>query len=114
MADAPKPKQNNLRTALLSFGSVALMLAALAGGKQVLGASAGEHCDQTNDVFTCKWGSVCIGRACYRTCSNDGDCPASWHCGKTDVTVETQNTFSKDERADTERICFAPKGASKS
>jgi hypothetical protein len=113
MTNATKPKPSNLRNAFMAFGAVALMLVALAGGKQILGSKPGDHCDQTNDVFTCKWGSVCIGRTCYQSCANDSDCPATWHCGKTDVTVETQNTFSKDERADTERICFAPKGASK-
>lgn len=114
MAGDRKPKsKNNARTVLLSFGFVALMLAALAGGKQVLGAKPGEHCNQTDDVFTCKWGAVCIGRTCYQKCTTDGDCPASWHCGTTDVTIEIQNTFSKDEQADTERICFAPKGTAK-
>jgi hypothetical protein len=109
MATASKPKQNNLRNALLAFGFVGLMLAALAGGKQALGAKPGDHCNQTDDVFTCKWGAVCIGRTCYKSCSNDGDCPSGWTCGTTDVTVETQHTFTRDKRDDKERICFAPK-----
>ncbi len=113
MADAQKPKPNNLRSALLAFGSVALMLGGLAVGKQTLGAKPGGRCNQTDDVFACQWGGVCIGRTCYQKCADDSDCPATWHCGVTDVTVETQNTFSTDQRADTERICFGPKSASK-
>jgi hypothetical protein len=88
------------------------MRATLAGGKQALGAKPGDHCNQTDDVFTCKWGGVCIGRTCYRSCKNDGDCPSDWHCGNAGVTVETQHTFSTDKRDDTERICFAPKDSS--
>ena len=100
-----------MRTALMAFGAVGVMLAALAGAKQVLGAKTGDHCNQTDDVFTCKWGSVCIGRTCYKSCSTDSDCPPEWHCGNAAVTVETQRTFSKEERAATERICFAPQAA---
>jgi secreted trypsin-like serine protease len=109
MSNTNKPTPNHVRNALLAFGFVGFMLAALAGGKQVLGAKPGDQCNQTDDLFTCKWGSVCIGRTCYKSCSNDGDCPSGWTCANTDVTVETQHTFTKDKRDDKERICFAPK-----
>jgi hypothetical protein len=113
MAVAGKPKQNNRRAAWLGFGFIVFMLAGLAVGKQVLGGEPGARCNQDEDVFRCKWGSVCIGRKCYQKCSQDSDCPADWHCGNTDVTVETQTTFTKSERSGTEQICFAPKGSSK-
>ena len=107
--DGAKPKRNRMLTALLAFGFVGLMLGGLAGAKQAFGAKPGEHCNQTDDLFTCKWGGVCIGRTCYASCSKDSDCPSNWHCGTTDVTVTTQRTFGTDKHDGTEKICFAPK-----
>jgi hypothetical protein len=89
------------------------MLGALAGGKQVFGSNPGDRCNQTEDLFTCKWGGVCIGSTCYQSCSEDSDCPSEWHCGITEVTFETQRMLSSDKRDGTKSICFAPKDTAK-
>src|SRR5215831_99719 len=100
----------NAKRIITSLVAVVAILGVAAGGKQALGSSPGDRC---GEVAECKWGSKCIGKRCYQSCSADGDCPSGWHCGNTSVTVTTQRTFSRESHDGTERICFAPKASSR-
>lgn len=75
----------------------------IAAAKQTFGGARGESCE---DLSGCKFGNVCIAHKCYAKCASTPDCPADMHCGKTNVTVVTQGTFSQDEQSGTENICF--------
>lgn len=106
MNDGNSPT-NRWKSVVLALGLVAGLLAMVATGKQVIGSEVGGSCES---ALGCKFGNICIGKRCYASCSSDGDCPATWHCGTTAVMVTVERTLSKSEsRRATEKICFAPK-----
>lgn len=104
MANVSKPPVNQGKQALIAFAAVAVILGVSAGAKQTFGGAPGERC---GDAFECKWGAMCISNWCYRSCKTNADCGSEQHCGKTDVTVEIQGTLTREEKDDTEQICFA-------